>query len=675
MSEKIESILKNLSQSVDKLVLTDPRLDFPPSSRYYIEIGTLPHLSIATEWPWQIVTPTQRMARVPKTALNALMQVGIGVVRWTDRLSPVATQLSNSVRRCSPLFIADAVIKMKDGNQVICLTSRPVANHLLIAWFKKYGINAHIDPTANIAMAFTTDDPSIQPEILESVHLGAFLSSAGRLARAINPDFNPGLAASPGVSILAGFPIELASQRPLPSNLALGVKMDIEQEQALIAALRGDNFFLIGPPGCGKTRTIAAIISAMSICFPDLKIGVASPVYAALDALRRLGNEIANLNYVEFCLSRDYQPQSLDLLIVDESSQTTTAELFPLGARANQIIIVGDPDQTLPPVATPKMDEEDISLIYRVKTNRNFKAYELHNHYRSKHEDLLFFSNGFVYDGHLRIVPSPTRGENEGFCPHFIPTAAGQSGNHYVHNLEEAKILARDIVAEAIASQEKPVSRMAIGWTYAQARLIEKQIKIELERQKIDISLLSPVEGEPFLTYEANEVQGQERDEVWISFGNGINPKTKKIATAYKLNVDYSIGAISRMNVLTTRARITSHFYHSISPIDIINSKTSIEKLVLAALMSTEIIHSHASYQIDPHPEANAVARRLAYGDKTLPNPEAYNLACVFGVRDRDDPPDCWRYGLFRSRPEWTEDHTKAVRDMLIAKNWILKNF
>jgi hypothetical protein len=499
MSEKLKNLLRNLSHSIDKPVLNDPRLDFPPASRYFINIGRQPHLSTAREWMWQLVTPTQRSARIPKTALNASLQVGLGAVKWTDTLSQVPARTNKPARRCSPLFIADAAITMKSGKPVITLTSEPVVNYLLIDWFEKYGIKATIDPDANFAMAFTTNTPSIEPEVLDCVHLGAFLSSAGRLARAINPDHNPGLAESAGVSILAGLPIDPASERHLPSNLAFGLKVDEGQKQALIAALRGDNFFLIGPPGCGKTRTIAAIIAKMAIHFPALKIGVASPVYAALDALRRLSNEHGSLNYVEFCLIRDYQPQSLDLLIIDESSQTTTAELFPLGARANQIIIVGDPDQTLPPIATTKLDEKDTSLIHRALTNPNFKAYELRNHYRSRHPDLLSFSNGFVYDGHLRIVPNPIRGKNEGFCPHFIPGAAGQSGHHYAHNLVEARILAHDIVAEAIASQQNPRSRMAIGWTYAQACLIEKQIKIELKRQNIDQSVLSPVEGEPFL--------------------------------------------------------------------------------------------------------------------------------------------------------------------------------
>jgi DNA polymerase III delta prime subunit len=442
----------------------------------------------------------------------------------------------------------------------------------------------------------------------------------------------------------------------------------------VLAALRGENFLLIGPPGCGKTQTSAAIIANLCAQFPAIKIAFASPVAAAIDALRRLTHGL-KADYAEILIGKDHPTDTMDLLIVDESSRTTTAEIFPYAAKAAQIILIGDPKQTPPSPAAPRLDAADTSLIDRALKNTNFGQYELRNHYRSQHPDLLSFPNGFIYDGRLRVVPALRREITDGLCIKYVPQATAVPQRHSTKNVIEAKVLAHQIVNAAIDAQSRGVmrSRMAVGWTYHHARLIESSIKARLKKLKLSEDILSPVPNEPFVVYTASEVQGQERDETWIGLGFGLEPKKPpKLAVAYQSNVDMSPGVLQTMNVLTTRSRIATHIYHSIAPKDLLAAKPTPELLALLALITSEMLTAHARFQLHPSHEANSVARRKSGDYPSITKPEAVDLGCVFGVRNEGDPPDCWTYGLFKFHKYWTTENAQIARAMLQAKGWDL---
>lgn len=246
-------------------------------------------------------------------------------------------------------------------------------------------------------------------------------------------------------------------------------------------------------------------------------------------------------------------------------------------------------------------------------------------------------------------------------------------------------MLAKSIIAGAVDASTRGIlrSRMAVGWTYTQSRLIETAIRKRLKKLGLDERILSPVAGEPFRIYTSADVQGQERDETWVSFGHGIDPRTGNIATVRQPTIDASTNFLQKMNVLTTRSRIATHFYHSISPLELIHVGPSTEVLALLALFNIENIAFHARYQIEPDYEANSYAYRYLRDANSfrnplkvaLVNPLAIDLGCVIGVKDESDPPDCWRAGLFRKRKHWHEVEAATLRAMLTAKGWLLINF
>ena len=683
MTTDLYRILLNLSKTLDKPVLDDPRLDFTPSPQYFPLIGKQPCPSTSSIWPWNYVTTLGKEARIPKALCQSEIHVVIGSFAWNDKVSFLGSRSDKPIRRRAPLFIASAeIVTIPDPNnpdavkQAIRLTEPPAPNTFLLSWLKSFGIDATIDPSASLAMSFLTSDKRLAPEVFEEVHFGLFLRSSAQLARSLNPDLNPQILKSRMAALLIGDNVADLPHRAFNPDFDSPIPIDQDQKEAILAALRGETFLLLGPPGCGKTQTIAVIILILLRIDPHLKIGVASPVAAALDALRRLIADPA-ADYREIVIGRFHKPEPLDLLIVDESSRATTAEIFPFAAQASQCIVIGDPNQTPPPVAAPRLDAEDASVIHRASRNPNFGYYELRNHYRSYHPDLAMISNTLIYNGRLRIVPAPHKEDYDGLCIHFVPAAPAHADNHTTHNTVEAAILAKALVSHAVSAASLGLnrSRMVVGWTYKQTRQVEAAIKFELKKQKLDPDILSSNPDEPFVCYTAADVQGQERDETWISFGHGVDPKKQILAYANQPTVDMSKGVMQKLNVVLTRSRLATHVYHSIIPLDLLEARPNAEIVGLLALINTEMVDLHSRFQISPLSEPNFVAQRRASGDPTMPNPVAVNLASVIGVRDENDPPNCWRYGLFRSRPDWTEEDADAYRDMLVAKRWNIVNY
>ena len=111
-----------------------------------------------------------------------------------------------------------------------------------------------------------------------------------------------------------------------------------------------------------------------------------------------------------------------DTLIIDEASQMKPEYSIASIARANQIVIVGDQKQ-LPPTnffqknveeEEEEKDEVGESILDMSLTALQFSR-DLRWHYRSKHENLIKFSNEKFYDGRLIIPVVPdTDNQNKG---------------------------------------------------------------------------------------------------------------------------------------------------------------------------------------------------------------------------------------------------------------------
>ncbi|WP_291801306.1 AAA domain-containing protein [Cellulomonas sp.] len=116
-------------------------------------------------------------------------------------------------------------------------------------------------------------------------------------------------------------------------------------------------------------------------------------------------------------------PGLFDLLVVDEASQCTIAQILPLAYRARRVVIVGDPNQLTPVVKLTRSHLEPIatacatteaalrSAHLSALTDSAFTAYAattsqsylLDEHYRC-HPQIAAFINQNFYGGQLRVL-------------------------------------------------------------------------------------------------------------------------------------------------------------------------------------------------------------------------------------------------------------------------------
>lgn len=271
-----------------------------------------------------------------------------------------------------------------------------------------------------------------------------------------------------------------------------------------------------------------------------------------------------------------------DVLIVDEASQLRPEEALGVIARANQIVIVGDPKQ-LPPTSffnaitdnEENNDEETIvdesESILDTCINLYSPVRRLRWHYRSQHESLIAFSNQHFYDNDLIVFPSPTSINDDGLgIKHtYIKNSIYQNGI----NKLEAKV-----VVEHIERQMKlfPNKSLGIGTFNTQQRDLIQQLLDEKEKSNPYVaSYLNKWNdsSEPFFIKNLESLQGDERDVIFISTTFGPDKLTGKVFQRFG-PMTQKVGW-RRLNVLITRSKQKMHVFTSLKSSDILVSESS----------------------------------------------------------------------------------------------------
>ncbi len=263
---------------------------------------------------------------------------------------------------------------------------------------------------------------------------------------------------------------------------------------------------------------------------------------------------------------------TFDIVIMDEASQIRPEDALGTIARARQVVVVGDPKQ-LPPtnffdhIADDEIPEEektivdDTESILEVSMKALGNARRLKWHYRSDHESLIAFSNDRFYDNDLIVFPSPTRRAGQlGVRFHFI------EGGQFVGrcNPVEAEQVAQAIVAHA---KQCPGESLGVGtFNLLQRDAIQDRLDYICSRDeqgRMAVERLVKAQ-DPFFIKNLENVQGDERDVIFISYTYGPDPATGKVMNRF--------GPISletgwrRLNVLVTRARRRIDVFSSMRP-------------------------------------------------------------------------------------------------------------
>jgi len=265
----------------------------------------------------------------------------------------------------------------------------------------------------------------------------------------------------------------------------------------------------------------------------------------------------------------DRENTRFDTVIFDEASQICPEDAIGSIARGAQVIVVGDSRQ-MPPTsffAISSEDEEvepDLESILDECETCGMPRRMLMWHYRSRDESLIAFSNHQFYGGRLNTFPSPLFGR-EGFGVHhvFVPQGTFDRG-HTRTNREEARVVA-DMVKEHYARGDGR-SLGVIAFSEAQMEAVDQALN-ELRREDRQLDeVLSSEEGDPFLLYNLENVQGHERDRIILSVGYGKDENGRFLLNLGPLNRE---GGERRLNVAITRAKLSLDIVSSICSEDI----------------------------------------------------------------------------------------------------------
>jgi transcription elongation GreA/GreB family factor/very-short-patch-repair endonuclease len=268
-----------------------------------------------------------------------------------------------------------------------------------------------------------------------------------------------------------------------------------------------------------------------------------------------------------------------DLVVIDEASQLTPEEAIGAMARTNQIVVVGDPKQ-LPPTnffnrlsTTDDGDLDEDSALSTIAGQESIldvclglmPERMLQLHYRSRHESLIAFSNAKFYDGKLVVFPSPyPRSRSLGLQYHHIKAGSYQNKQ----NVPEAIRVVDAIIDHMRSHSDDSLGVCTLNMLQRDLieELLEKRIRAFPECDEYRAKWEG--EGWPFFIKNLENVQGDERDVIFISTTFGKAPGTDVVRQNF--------GPISRptgwrrLNVLFTRARKAVHLYTSMQPEDIV---------------------------------------------------------------------------------------------------------
>jgi very-short-patch-repair endonuclease len=267
-----------------------------------------------------------------------------------------------------------------------------------------------------------------------------------------------------------------------------------------------------------------------------------------------------------------------DLLVIDEASQVEPIDALGAIARCKQVVVVGD-DKQLPPtsffsriVGGDDMDEQeegaqakDLESVLSLCAAKGLPQRMLQWHYRSRHESLIAVSNKEFYEGNLFIVPSPDRArEQTGLRFHHFPQGRFDRGNSYKNHVEAVAI------AQAVVDHARNFPGLTLGvgaMSVRQRQAITDEIELARRQHPELEHFISKHPHEPFFVKNLENIQGDERDVIFISIGYGRAKNDDKMYQNFgPLNAD---GGHRRLNVLITRARERCEVFSSICADDI----------------------------------------------------------------------------------------------------------
>lgn len=272
------------------------------------------------------------------------------------------------------------------------------------------------------------------------------------------------------------------------------------------------------------------------------------------------------------------QPETVtfDLIVIDEASQMRPEYAVSAILRGQQLVVVGDSKQ-LPPTdffqttLAGMFDgdddgEEGVTVdtesILDLAHSRIGTRRQLNWHYRSRHESLIQFSNRHFYDRRLVVFPSPSTDDPLLGVKHFYVKGTYEASI----NQEEAEVVIRDAIGLMIAHPECSMGIATMN--IKQTELIKSEFDRLAGEEEAVRNYIAAWEGgiDRFFIKNLENVQGDERDIILISTVYGPDNSGHVMQRFGPIASD--VGH-RRLNVLVTRARLSTRLYTSLRSGDI----------------------------------------------------------------------------------------------------------
>lgn len=251
------------------------------------------------------------------------------------------------------------------------------------------------------------------------------------------------------------------------------------------------------------------------------------------------------------CISPENQ---YDYVIVDEASQLTVEKAVPCLYRAAHAVILGDQHQLPPTSFFASNDERDyepeegLESILDVSSTL-FHTTTLKWHYRSRHHSLITYSNEYVYDKKLVVFPGVYNHHPQyGVTIHSLEDHQHKYSSISGNKGEAAQVLLR-LKEILLGNPKASVGIVAMG---ARQQTCIQDMLAQIAHSDPDFYDLVYKEHVNLFVKNIENVQGNERDIILISFGYGYNEAG---------TVSYNFGPLGsdngkrRWNVAVTRAR------------------------------------------------------------------------------------------------------------------------
>ena len=304
--------------------------------------------------------------------------------------------------------------------------------------------------------------------------------------------------------------------------------------------------------------------------------------------LRKAGDAVQDIKPV-FLMSplsvAQYLPPGklkFDLLLIDEASQVRPEDAVGSIMRAATVVVVGDQKQ-LPPtsffdrqLSADDTDDYsgdladlqaaqvgDMESILTLCEARGMPGGMLEWHYRSSHPSLIAVSNHEFYSDKLICPPSPSEsGDHAGMSFEYVGGAYLRGTKRT--NPTEAEVISQAVLKHARTSPSETLGVVALS--VAQRDAIRNRVEyMRTEYPELE-AFCKEGKEEGFFVKNLENVQGDERDVIFVSIGYGRDANGYMSQSFGPVTSD---GGERRLNVLFTRAKRRCRIFASIRHGDI----------------------------------------------------------------------------------------------------------